>query len=85
VGLEENEQAAPVGELAGRGEGRRDLAGMVGVVVENAYAGALPSRLEAAAHAAELGQRRHRLRPVDAGGLEGRERAGRVPAVVLSR
>ena len=80
--LEEHHEPAAV---ADGGEIGRELGGMVRVAVEDGHAARLALRLEPAAGAAELDDRRLRVGARHAGELEGRERGRRVPPVVLSR
>ena len=83
--LEEREHAAAVHERPRRLEGRRDLRGMVAVVVVEPDAVHLRGEVEAAVRAGELGEHALRVGARHVHRLEGGERAGGVQAVVLAR
>ena len=82
--LEEDAEAAARVGLARGGDRRRDLARVVGVVVDDRHPGDLRD-LEAPAGAGEAPERRSRLVGGDAGELERGERRARVLPVVLAR
>ena len=84
VRLEEHEHAS-LSPLAGRRQQRRDLARMMGVVVDDRHAAALADELEPARRAAEVRQHALRVRARNARQLQRRNRRRRVPPVVLAR
>src|SRR5205823_8148422 len=83
VRLEEDAQAALAVALADRGDRRRDLRGVVAVVVDDRHA-VDSGDLEAPAGAGEAREQRRRLVTRDARELECRQRRPRVASVVLA-
>src|SRR5438105_3781568 len=81
VRLEEDQDATAVAERRDR---RRDLRGMVGIVVDDLDTARLTATLESAAGAAKVRESSFRILAVDARELERSQRRGRIAAIVVA-